>query len=92
MVQQTKENLTNELQRVEKAIRASENLRQSALTKKGMYEEELKKKDEQLRELGTTPEQAEEDLRQIDVTIEKKLQEIENMIPFDLLHKYNMLK
>lgn len=85
----TKEQLTSELQRIEKAIQNSEMLRQRAESSKEIYEEQLRQTDEELKSLGTTAEKAEEELASIDQKIAKSLEKINEMIPFDLLKKYN---
>ena len=85
----TKEQLTTELQNIEKAIQNSEMLRQRAVANKELYEEQIKQTDEELKALGTTPEKAQEELASIDAQIAKNLAKINEMIPFDLLRKYN---
>lgn len=89
---QDKEQLTVELQNIEKAIQASETLRQRAITSKELYEQQLKETESELKSLGTTAEKAEQDLRKIDEQIASNLQEIKNKLPFDLLQKYGLLK
>lgn len=85
----TKEQLTTELQNIEKAIQNSEMLRQRATANKEVYEEQIKQTDEELKALGTTPEKAEQELSSIDSQIATNLKRINEMIPFDLLRKYN---
>jgi chromosome segregation ATPase len=85
----TKEQLTTELQNIEKAIQNSEMLRQRATANKEVYEEQIKQTDEELKALGTTSEKAQEELASIDAQISKNLKKINEMIPFDLLRKYN---
>jgi len=85
----TKEQLTTELQNIEKAIQNSEMLRQRATANKEVYEEQIKQTDEEMKALGTTPEKAQEELASIDAQIERYLKNINDMIPYDLLKKYN---
>jgi len=85
----TKEQLTTELQTIEKAIQNSEMLRQRATANKEVYEEQLKQTDDELKSLGTTAEKAEQELASIDQTIASHIAKINEMIPFDLLRKYN---
>lgn len=87
-----KESLINELQQTEKALKASEQLRMRAIANKGAYETQLKENEAELKALGTTAEQAEEEIRKIDAQIAEKLKKINEMIPYDLLNKYNLLK
>lgn len=87
----SKEMIMNNIQETEKAIKASEDLRQRALTKKGMYEQQLKESDEELKALGTTAEEGRKEIQEIDATIEKNLESIKGMIPFDLLKEYKLL-
>jgi len=79
-----------ELAELEKAIQASEQLRQKALAQKDIYEQQLKETEAELQALGTTSEEAEEELKRIEKQIEENLSKIKSMIPYDLLrlHKY----
>lgn len=86
-----KETIMNELQYAEKAIKASEDLRQRALTSKGIYEQQLKETDEELATLGTTADQGKKEIEQIDAKIAENLVAIKEMIPFDLLQQYKLL-
>ena len=86
------ENITKELQAVEHAIKKSEELRQQAITKKGFYETALKETDDELKKLGTTAEAGRLELEKIDKEIEKNLEDIKSMIPYDLLTKYNLIQ
>lgn len=88
---QTNEQLTQNLQNIEKGIQASEQLRQRAITSKEIYERDLKATDEELKALGTTPEKAQADLEKIDASIQSKLESIQAKIPFDLLRQYKLL-
>jgi phage shock protein A len=87
-----KEMVMNEIQSIEKAIKASEELRQRALTSKGIYEQQLKETDEELKALGTTAERGRKDIEEIDAKIQENLAKIKEMIPFDLLQQYKLLK
>lgn len=87
-----KESLLQELQQTEKALKASEQLRMRALANKSAYENQLKENEEELKALGTTAEKAEEEIARIDQQIAEKLKQINEMIPYDLLNKYNLLK
>lgn len=86
------EEMVAELQTTEKALKASEQLRMRAIANKGAYEQQLKDNDNELQALGTTAEKAEAELNTIDSQIASKLEEINQLIPMDLLRKYNMLK
>jgi hypothetical protein len=88
----TNEELIADLQRTEKALKASEQLKMRAVANKGVYESQLKDNEAELRALGTTAEKAEQEVQAIDAEIERTLQKINGMIPFDLLERYNLLK
>ncbi|WCK57702.1 hypothetical protein PP175_27075 (plasmid) [Aneurinibacillus sp. Ricciae_BoGa-3] len=81
----------SEIQSIEKAIKASEDLRQRALTSKGIYEQQQKETDEELKALGTTPEKGRQEIQEIDAKIEENLLKVKQMIPFDLLKQYKLL-
>lgn len=87
----SKEAIMTDIQEVEKGIKASEDLRQRALTRKGIYEQQLKESDEELKALGTTAEDGQKEIEQIDAKINENLLAIKQKIPFELLKKYNML-
>lgn len=87
----SKEAIMTDIQEVEKGIKASEDLRQRALTRKGIYEQQLKESDEELKALGTTAEDGQKEIEQIDAKISENLLAIKEKIPFELLKKYNML-
>jgi phage shock protein A len=87
----SKETIMTDIQSIEKAIKASEDLRQRALTSKGIYEQQLKETDEELKALGTTAEQGKKEIEEIDAKIEESLVSIKDMIPFDLLQQYKLL-
>lgn len=87
----SKEAIMTDIQEVEKGIKASEDLRQRALTRKGIYEQQLKESDEELKALGTTAEDGQKEIEQIDAKITENLLAIKQKIPFELLKKYNML-
>ncbi|ADO59475.1 hypothetical protein [Paenibacillus polymyxa] len=86
------EELVAKLQRVEKALKASEQLKMKAIAKKGAYEQQLKDNESELKLLGTTPEKAEQEVREIEIEIQRTLEKIEGMIPFELLERYKMLQ
>lgn len=87
----SKEAIMTDIQDVEKGIKASEDLRQRALTRQGIYEQQLKESDEELKGLGTTAEDGQKEIEQIDAKIIENLRAIKEKIPFELLKKYNML-
>lgn len=87
----SKEQLMSQLQYFEKAIKASEELRQHASTSKGFYEQQLKETDEELKALGTTPERGRQDIEEIDKKIQNNLASIKNMIPFELLQEWKRI-
>lgn len=86
--QHDKEGLTLELQRIEKSVGQADNLRQKALMRIDILQQQLTETTDELKALGTTPEQAEAELEKIQNEINSKLAEINSMIPYDLLKKY----
>lgn len=83
----TNNNILEELQYIEKALKASEEYRQEAITKKDIWEKQLAEKDEELRKLGTTPEEAESEIQKIEKQIMENIETLKQMIPFDILKK-----
>lgn len=83
--------IMEDIELIEKGLKASENLRQQALTKKGVYEAQLKETDEELEKLGTTAEKGKKEIEEIDLKIQRNLDAIKEMIPFELLEKWNVL-
>lgn len=80
-------NILEELQYIEKALKASEEYRQEAITKKNIWEKQVKEKDEELSKLGTTPEKGRKEIEEIDKKIQENIETLKKMIPFDLLKK-----
>lgn len=86
----SKETIMNEIQEVEKAIKASEDLRQRAITYKSVYETQLKETEEEFKALGTTAEQAKKEIEEIDKKIAVTLEKIKGMIPYELLKEFHL--
>lgn len=86
------DNSINDIQSIEKAIKASEGLRQKASASKGIYEQQLKETDEELKALGTTAEKGKAEIDEIAKEIQDKKDKINSLIPYDLLKQYNVLK
>ena len=86
-----KERRIKDISEAEKILKASEDLRNEALTKKKMYEESLKEKEEALKKLGTTPEEAEAKIKELELEIEKDLQFIRDNLPIDLLKQWKKI-
>ena len=82
------QSLTMELQQIEQAITQADTLRQRAIMRKDMLEQQLKEAEDELKGLGTTPEKAKDDLARIDADIQAKLKEIHEQMPYDLIKKY----
>ena len=87
----SKEAMMNKIQTLEKAIKASEDLRQRALTSKDIYEKQVKETEEELKALGTTAETGRQEIAEIDKKIAESLLKVEQMIPFDLLKECNVI-
>lgn len=75
------------LEELQEGIDKAKQLRTKANSQKDIYEESLKKEDEKLKELGTTPEKAEDTLKELSKKAKTLKDEITNMIPFDLLEE-----
>lgn len=86
------EEMVAELQTTEKALKAAEQLLMRATANKGVYEQQLKDNDKELQALGTTAEKAESEVQSIDLQMAEKLAKINELVPMDLLRKYNLLK
>lgn len=84
------EELIKKINYIESAIKKSENLRQTAIAKKDVYEAQLKSLEEELKKMGINPDDIDSEIEKIDSEINKKLSEIEQLIPFDLLKEFNI--
>lgn len=84
----TKEQLTAELTKVEKAIQMAEQLRQKALAQKDVYEQQLKEVEAELQAMGIQPESAKEEIAKLEEEIEMLMTRLNELIPYDLLKKY----
>lgn len=80
-------NIMDEIQEIEKALKASEEYRQEAITKKDIWEKQVKEKDEELAKLGTTPEKGRKEIEEIDKKIQENIEALKKMIPIALLRK-----
>lgn len=80
-------NILNELQTIEKALKASEDYRQEAITKKAIWEKQVQEKDAELLKLGTTPEKGRKEIEDIEKNIQASIEALNRMIPFELLRK-----
>lgn len=87
----SKEYITQKIAELEKQIKVTEDMRTEALTKKKMYEESLKEKEEALKKLGTTPEAAEEKMKELEASINEKIKFMEDNLPLDLLRKWGKI-
>lgn len=87
----TKEERIKKINETEKILKVTEDFRNSAITKKKMHEETLKEKEEALKKLGTTPEEAENKIKELNEEIEKDLETINNGLPIELLKKWGAL-
>lgn len=85
------EELLNMIQESEKAIKASETLKQDAMTRKSMWEASIKEKDAELTSLGTTPKKASSEIEAIDKSILENLKKIQSLIPMELLRKKGLI-
>lgn len=86
-----KESRIKKINETEKILKASEDLRNEAITKKKMYEEQLEGKKKELLELGTTPEEAEKKIAQLTKEIDEDLEFINASLPVNLLKKWGKI-
>ena len=91
VIGKSKEERIKEINEAEKILKITEDLRNEAITKKKMYQEQLKEKEAQLKELGTTIDDAEAKLKELNEEYEKDLKFIMDSLPVDLLKKWNKL-
>jgi len=83
--------LVEKMTEVEKYIKVTEAVRTEAMTKEKLYTESLKEKEEALKELGTTPEEAESKIKKLEDEIAADLVFIEENLPIELLKKWGKL-
>lgn len=83
--QLNREAVIRELEQTEALIQKASALRNKAEGTKESYEEQLKQTEAELRKLGTSPEEAENDLLKLKNEIEKELELIKAEVPIDLL-------
>lgn len=81
----TIEERTKRINEAEKKLREVENLRVACLTREEQYKAEVNKSIEELEKLGTSPENAEQKIKELENEMNSLLTEIENNIPSDLL-------
>lgn len=86
-----KEQTMKDLELVEQGIKASEELRQTALTRKGMYEQQIVETEAEFKALGTTAQDGIKEIQKIDAVIEQHLASIKANIPFELLKQYKRI-
>lgn len=87
----SKEYITQKIAELEKQIKVTEDMRTEALTKKKMYGESLKEKEEALKKLGTTPETAEDKMKELEASINEKIKFMEENLPLELLRKWGKI-
>lgn len=85
------EQVAEQLKVLEKCVQSAENLKQNAITKKGMYEEQLVEVEKELNELGTTPDKVDEYILQLEQEIEYAMKQLKEAIPFNLLLKWKLI-
>ena len=78
-------NAQEQLAKAEKMIEIAKKTREDAIKAKTESETRLKLCEEELAQLGVTPENAKEELERLAAEIEKELQEIDDSIPVDML-------
>lgn len=79
------------LEKKEKEIKKASDLRTNALAKKELYEEQIKESAKAFEEFGTSFEDAPKRVEEIQLAIDKKYQELENLIPTEMLKELNLI-
>jgi len=86
-----REERIQKINEIEKVLKVTEDLRTEAITKKKMYEEQLAKTENALKELGTTPEEAEKKIEELKKEIEEGIKAINEALPVELLKKWGRI-
>lgn len=81
----------NRINKAEKTVREAESLRTSAIALKEQHTKDLKRYEEELKKLGTTPEEAENKIKEIEEEMDSLLKEIEDNLPIELLKEHGKI-
>lgn len=87
----TKQERIDRINKAEKTVRDAESLRTSAIALKEQHVADLKRYEEELKKLGTTPEEAEKKIKEIEEEMDSLLKEIEDNLPVDILKEYGKI-
>ena len=85
MLELSREDRIKKIENAEKIVREAESLRTASITMKEQYEKDLKKCEEEVIKLGTTPEKIDEKIEEITKEMDELLKEIEENLPIELL-------
>lgn len=81
----TKEERIAKINYAEKVLKEAENVRVASITREEQYNKEIKKCEEELINLGTTPSEAENKIKELENEMDSILKEIESALPIELL-------
>ena len=81
----TKEERIQKINYAEKVLREAENVRVASITREEQFSNEIKKCEEELAKLGTTPEEAESKINELENEMDSLLKTIEENLPIELL-------
>lgn len=81
----SKEERIKKINYAEKVLREAENVRVASVTREEQFTKEIKKCEEELEKLGTTPETAEAKINELENEMDNLLKTIEENLPIELL-------
>lgn len=87
----TKNERIDKINKAEKTVREAESLRTSAIALKEQHTTDLKRYEEELKKLGTTPDEAQNKINEIEEEMDSLLKEIEDNLPIELLKEYGKI-
>jgi ATP-dependent exoDNAse (exonuclease V) alpha subunit len=87
----TKEERISKINNAEKILRIAENERVASVTREEQFTKEIKKCEDELAKLGTTPETAETKIKELEEEMDRLLKEIEDNLPVELLKSLGKL-
>ena len=85
------EEIKVELGKIEKGLKTSQDIRTVAKAKEGMYVEEIKKIDKEIKSYGVDPNKGIEELKSMEKEIVDKMISVAKFIPFQMLLDWNKI-
>lgn len=82
-------NFEKEIAEIRKGIELAKRLREQALARKELLENQLQEIESEIRRLGVEPERLEEELARLEKEIARAIAEARELIPWDLIEKYS---